>query len=213
MPKIQTLWPQIDQCLRENLVIISGHGSYYREQCAGSRLKIKQGVTVTLWQGLGEAMDDGTTGQWLDRGCTVTAFMKLRSQNKQVKTYQEGDILPNLILSPPGKLKIRDNRANDAQFVLPNFGHAVGGVAQGFIMQPDVVNVTQDVVSTSLFHIMKYALSTHLGNNFQWAACTSTITKRERWFVEKQSVDMVSVAQSLYKMTENDPGYAAWKPD
>jgi hypothetical protein len=211
VPTTQTIWPAIDRSLRENLVIISGHGSWYKSSTdRGARLKVKQGITVTLWQPLGGAMDDGTVGQWLDRGCTVTALSKQRSQNRPVVTYQPGDCIPNLILTQSGRLNIRTNQAGDAHCVFPNFGLAIGNRRE-FIVQTAAVITVNGIQSTSLFHIVEYALANNLGTNFQWAACTSTITQRERWFAEKTSVSMIVVADQLYQLTNQDPAYEAWK--
>jgi hypothetical protein len=74
-------------------------------------------------------MDDEEIGQLLDRGLTSTAYMKIRRNDKNVPiTYDAGERVPNLILTPPDNLIPGANQLGDTSYMFPGtFGNPPGG--------------------------------------------------------------------------------------
>jgi hypothetical protein len=60
---------------------------------------------------------------------------------------------------------------------------------------------------TALYFIVADAVANNIGQNFHWAACTQTITKRAFWNAQFQTVDMRAAATHLFNLTSQHANY------
>ena len=196
----------LSKCLRYNLVIITGHGCYYKSKASGSKFKVPKGSTVTLWCNLGGTVDDESVGQLLDRGCTSSAFYKLKARDKKTDlplTYYPGELVPNLILTPPDGLKPGKNICRDTVIAFPEtFSKETAGAELSGLKTVDMpvfrAGKKGILRATSLSNIVKYSKTRGPGCNYHWAACTQEVTRRKQWNAQFQNISMIKLAVELF---------------
>lgn len=206
---------ELEPCMRGSLVVVSGHGAQWTQAAVpGSHFTLPANFTLTVWQGPGMAMDD-ELGQFLDRGCTTTAFRRSSSQGRVVRTFDGNDLVPNLVLFPPGSLQLRNNQAGDAAYRVPPLAHAnavgAGGTFAANTHVAHNVNGAGVCNMVSLYRIMASARANALGRNFHWAACNSAPTPRARWLTADvdpgSSTNLLVEMRALFDIDSQTAGF------
>jgi putative adhesin Stv-like protein len=207
---------ELEPCMRESLVIISGHGAQWTSTNPppppGSSFIVPAGCTVTVWQGPGMAMDN-TLGHLLDRGCTTSAFRRSQVAHNVVRTFDPGEGVPNLVLFPPGSLGPMDNQAGDDTYRVPAHANGVGtgGTFAANTFPAQNVNGHAVCNMVSLYGIIASARAAGLGRNFHWAACNSAPTRRKPWLTHDvdptQSTNLLVQLAALFLIDSNRPTF------